>query len=155
MIPDSGGDPPPPPKQTPSASEPFRELIEQALSRGRNAKAIWQDLVDDHSFTGGYLVTNRQGQYRLIITSRVAIRNEMFGIMTTLQAGRGAELTPVSCPVAYVPLKPLGDTAFGRGAKGTLATSATAPISSARSTSSSPFSCRRSGWGNEALKPVA
>ncbi len=58
VIPDSGGDPPPS-KQTLSASEPFRELIERALSRGRNAKAIWQDLVDDHSFTGGYQSVKR------------------------------------------------------------------------------------------------
>jgi transposase len=37
------------PTVSPSASvcEPHRELIEQAVSLGRNAKAIWQDLVDD------------------------------------------------------------------------------------------------------------
>jgi transposase len=34
-----------------SASEPYRELIEQAVSSGRNATAIWQDLVDDHGFS--------------------------------------------------------------------------------------------------------
>jgi len=28
------------------------EVIESGLSRGRNAKAVWQDLVDDHGFTG-------------------------------------------------------------------------------------------------------
>jgi hypothetical protein len=39
---------------SPSASscEPFREAVELALSQGRNAKAIWQDLVDTHGFTG-------------------------------------------------------------------------------------------------------
>ena len=58
VIPDFGVDPTPP-KQTPSASEPFREPIEQALSRGRNAKDIWQDLVDDHSFKGGYQSVKR------------------------------------------------------------------------------------------------
>ncbi len=43
---------PPPPGRAPSASacEPFRELILEALGRGRNAVAIWQDLVDDHGF---------------------------------------------------------------------------------------------------------
>jgi hypothetical protein len=35
-----------------SACEPYRELIELGLSRGRNAMAIWQDLVDDHGFSG-------------------------------------------------------------------------------------------------------
>ena len=33
------------PKLTPSACEPFREFIELGLSRGRNAMAIWQDLL--------------------------------------------------------------------------------------------------------------
>jgi transposase len=36
-----------------SASEPYRELIEMGLQRGRNARAIWQDLVDGHGFTAG------------------------------------------------------------------------------------------------------
>ena len=34
-----------------SACEPYREVIEEALERGRNAVAIWQDLVDDHGFS--------------------------------------------------------------------------------------------------------
>jgi hypothetical protein len=34
-----------------SACEPYRELIERALERGRNAMAIWQDLVDAHGFS--------------------------------------------------------------------------------------------------------
>jgi hypothetical protein len=37
-----------------SASEPYRELVEAALAAGRNATAIWQDLVDDHGFPGRY-----------------------------------------------------------------------------------------------------
>jgi transposase len=46
----------PPPTRSPSASacEPYRELIEAALGRGRNAMAIWQDLVDCHQFAAGY-----------------------------------------------------------------------------------------------------
>ncbi|MGH9501228.1 MAG: IS21 family transposase [Terriglobales bacterium] len=42
-----------------SASEPYRELIELGLSRGRNAMAIWQDLVDGHGFTAGYQSVKR------------------------------------------------------------------------------------------------
>ena len=36
------------PRRSPSASacEPFQELIQAGLSRGRNAMAIWQDLID-------------------------------------------------------------------------------------------------------------
>ncbi len=37
-----------------SACEPYRELIEQGLSHGRNAMSIWQQLVDQHGFTGAY-----------------------------------------------------------------------------------------------------
>ena len=39
------------PAPSASACEPYRELIVEALGRGRNAMAIWQDLVDDHGFT--------------------------------------------------------------------------------------------------------
>jgi transposase len=44
---------------TASACEPYRELIEPALARGRNAMAIWQDLVDDHGFRGRYASVRR------------------------------------------------------------------------------------------------
>jgi len=60
-----------------------------------------------------YLVTNRQGQYRLVIVSRPTY-GEMFGIMTTLQVGRGNQLLPVSVPIVYVALKDLGSVEFGR-----------------------------------------
>ena len=37
-----------------SACEPYRELIEPGVRLGRNAMAIWQDLVDRHGFPGSY-----------------------------------------------------------------------------------------------------
>ena len=45
----------------PSASscEPDREIIELALGRGRNAMAIWPDLVSDHGFAGSYQAVKR------------------------------------------------------------------------------------------------
>lgn len=51
----------PQPARSPSASgsEPYRELIELGLARGRNARAIWQDLVDGHGFTAGYQSAQR------------------------------------------------------------------------------------------------
>jgi hypothetical protein len=54
-------DPAPVPGRAPSASacEPYRELITEALGRGRNAMAIWQDLVDDHGFTARYASVRR------------------------------------------------------------------------------------------------
>src|ERR1700694_2895888 len=52
---------PPPPGRAPSASacEPYREIIAEALMRGRNAVAIWQDLVDDHGFPARYASVRR------------------------------------------------------------------------------------------------
>ena len=51
----------PPPGRSPSSSacEPYREAIELGLSRGRNAMAIWQDLVDGHGFAAGYQSVKR------------------------------------------------------------------------------------------------
>lgn len=37
-----------------SACEPHRETIELALARGRNARAIWQDLVSEIGFVSSY-----------------------------------------------------------------------------------------------------
>jgi transposase len=52
---------PPAPSRAPSASacEPYREIIAEALARGRNAVAIWQDLVDDHGFRARYASVRR------------------------------------------------------------------------------------------------
>ena len=44
---------------TASACEPYRELIELALGRGRNAMAIWQDLVDQYGFPARYASVRR------------------------------------------------------------------------------------------------
>ncbi len=52
---------PPKPGRAPSASacEPYRDLIVDALHRGRNAVAIWQDLVTDHGFSARYASVRR------------------------------------------------------------------------------------------------
>ena len=73
VIPDSGADsnaaievitdsdPLPIPARNPSASacEPYRDLIEQAVARGRHAMAIWQDLVDDYGFSHSHQSVGR------------------------------------------------------------------------------------------------
>ena len=61
-----------------------------------------------------YLVTNRHGQHRLITVARLAISGEMYGIITTLLAGRGSLLTPIAAPIAYLPLKMIENPRFGR-----------------------------------------
>jgi transposase len=42
-----------------SSCEPFRDFIDLSLSQGRNAMAIWQDLVASHGFTGNYQAVKR------------------------------------------------------------------------------------------------
>ncbi|HEX4136377.1 MAG TPA: IS21 family transposase [Bryobacteraceae bacterium] len=53
--------PDPRPGRSPSSSActPHREVIELGLSRGRNAMAIWQELVDTCGFAGGYQSVRR------------------------------------------------------------------------------------------------
>jgi transcriptional regulator with XRE-family HTH domain len=65
-----------------------------------------------------YLVTNRHGQHRLIIVARPTIRGEMHGLLMTLKAGRGAELTPIATPILLAPLAGRGTPEFGRIAPG-------------------------------------
>jgi len=68
------------PARAPSASacEPYRDVIAEAMTRGRNAVAIWQDLVDDHGFPARYasvwrFVTKLRGagpaEARVVITT--------------------------------------------------------------------------------------
>jgi transcriptional regulator with XRE-family HTH domain len=59
-----------------------------------------------------YLRTNEQGQMRLAVLGRPQITGEIYGLLTTLQSGKGTQLTPVSVPLALVPLK--GSPAMGR-----------------------------------------
>ncbi|WP_434480817.1 IS21 family transposase [Gemmatimonas sp.] len=47
------------PALTLSVCEPYRGLIVDAIRRGRNAVAIWQDLVDQHGFEGRYATVRR------------------------------------------------------------------------------------------------
>ncbi len=61
-----------------------------------------------------YLVTNRNGQHRLITVSRPTITGEMYGIITTLLAGRGSTLTPVAAAIAFLPIKSITSPTVGR-----------------------------------------
>ena len=63
---------------TASACEPYREQIVEALGRGRNAMAIWQDLVDGHGFTGRYASVRR-----FVSAQRATAPPEPSGIITT------------------------------------------------------------------------
>ncbi len=50
-----------------------------------------------------YLVTQWHGQYRLAVLGRPTIQGEMYGMLTSLQSGRGGQLTPVAAPLVLIP----------------------------------------------------
>jgi len=74
------------PARAPSASacEPYRELITEALARGRNAVAIWQDLVDDHGFRARYASVRR-----FVAKLRGTTRPEARVVITTAPGEEG------------------------------------------------------------------
>ena len=51
-----------------------------------------------------YLVTISDGQYRLALLNRPAGSGTISGILVTLAAGQGAQLTPAAVPIALVPM---------------------------------------------------
>jgi transcriptional regulator with XRE-family HTH domain len=61
-----------------------------------------------------YLVINRHGQHRVITVSRPTVAGEMYGIISTLRAGPGSQLTPIAAPIAFVPAKNIKSPAVGR-----------------------------------------
>jgi hypothetical protein len=80
----------PAPTRAPSASacEPYRELIVEALGRGRNAVAIWQDLVDDHGFFARYASVRR-----FVLKLRGAAPAEARVVITTAPAKKARSTT--------------------------------------------------------------
>lgn len=60
-----------------------------------------------------YLMTSEAGQYRMIMLGRATREQRMFGLLSTLQVGKGSQLVPVSCPVALVPIGQVSDPVFG------------------------------------------
>ena len=61
-----------------------------------------------------YLVINKHGQHRVITVSRPTVNGEMYGIISSLRAGPGSQLTPIAAPIAYVPLKNVQEPTLGR-----------------------------------------
>ena len=85
------------PDRCASACEPYRELIEQGLGRGRNAKAIWQDLVSDHGFPSSY-----QAVKRFVRKLRGSELPQAVGIILTA-AGEEAQVDYGSGPMVQDP----------------------------------------------------
>ena len=76
------------------------------------------DVAVPHQSGHIYLVTNRHGQHRLVVVGRPTITGELHGLLTTLQAGRGSQLTPVSMPIALQPIPTGRPIQYGRIAIG-------------------------------------
>jgi transposase len=76
-----------------SACEPFREWIDQGLACGRNAVAIWQDLVSDRNFPHGY-----QNVKRFVYKLRGSTEPQTVGIIQTV-AGEEAQVDYGSGPM--------------------------------------------------------
>jgi transposase len=91
------GSPGAPSASSASTCEAYRELIEQGLSCGRNAKAIWQDLVTDHGYPGGY-----QTVKRFVRKLRGSNRPEAVGIILT-NPGEEAQVDYGSGPMVRHP----------------------------------------------------
>ena len=73
---------------------------------GRADKAYAQqgEVSMPHQSGHIYLVTNKHGQHRMAMLSRQGITGELYGLLLTLQQGRGAQLLPVAMPLVLVPM---------------------------------------------------
>jgi transcriptional regulator with XRE-family HTH domain len=60
-----------------------------------------------------YLTTNKHGQHRMATLTRPMVGGEMFGLLATLQSGRGATLMPIAVPIVLAPVATFGDLRFG------------------------------------------
>jgi transposase len=80
-----------------SACEPYRALIEEALRQGRNAMAIWQDLVDQHAFPARY-----PSVMRFVRRLRGGARPEACGTILTAP-GEEAQVDYGDGPMVRVP----------------------------------------------------
>ena len=87
------------PGRSPSASAcvPHREFIELSLRRGRNAMAIWQDLVDRHGFEHGY-----QSVRRFVAKSRAKLPPDARAVIQT-PPGRETQVDYGSGPMVRHP----------------------------------------------------
>ena len=56
-----------------------------------------------------YLVTIKHGQYRTAILSRHTMSGELYGLLLSLQPGRGAQLSPVAMPLVLIPMDNLDE----------------------------------------------
>lgn len=88
-------------------------LVFRESERADAAYAQRGDVALPHQSGHIYLVTREAGQFRLAILSRPTIAGALSGILATLQAGGGARLLPVACPIALTPIAAGAAPRFG------------------------------------------
>ena len=82
---------------SPSACEPYREAIDLGIHRGRNARAIWQDLVSEHGFASSY-----QSVQRFVRKRRGTQKPEARVVIVTA-AGQEAQVDYGTAPWFAIP----------------------------------------------------
>ena len=98
--------------------EAASSLVFREVERTDKDYAQFGSVAVPHQSGHIYLVTNRHGQHRMIVVARPTIRGEMHGLLTTLQSGRGAHLSPVATPIVLKSLKKDAKAHYGRIATG-------------------------------------
>ena len=92
------------------------EVSHLVFREGERADAAYTqrgDLALPHQSGHIYLVTREAGQFRLAVLARPTIAGALYGLLTTLQAPGGSRLSPVSCPIALLPLAGGAPPLFG------------------------------------------
>ncbi len=89
-------------------------LVFRELERTDKDYAQFGSVAVPHQSGHIYLVTNRHGQHRMVVVARPTIQGEMHGLLTTLQSGRGAHLSPVATPIVMKPMKADATAHYGR-----------------------------------------
>jgi transposase len=80
-----------------SACEPYREAIDLGISRGRNAMAIWQDLVSEYGFASSYQSVQR------FVRKRRGTQNPEARVVIVTAAGQEAQVDYGTGPMVRDP----------------------------------------------------
>jgi transposase len=81
----------------PSACEPYREAIDLGISRGRNARAIWQDLVSEYGFASSYQSVQR------FVRKRRGVQTPEARVVIVTAAGQEAQVDYGTGPMVRDP----------------------------------------------------
>ena len=81
----------------PSACEPYREAIDLGINRGRNAMAIWQDLVSEYGFASSYQSVQR------FVRKRRGVQTPEARVVIVTAAGQEAQVDYGTGPMVRDP----------------------------------------------------